>query len=651
MRQNKYIGRSELLGANAKANQHNENTNRNVSDKIDKHDNDAGDNDPADVDRESNHTRAQALQGFGINLSRIGEMMTARAEGRDRALADETLGKRGGDNTSIDESSQGGGSVGNNFAVSNACGKANAPRKRRGNYEDEQVEGLLSESEKNRSAISRKLEVLEMLLSDDLPLLPIGTMGQQEKEQQHSIPVSRIFDKVTATRSDRRSNLLVPNNGVSSAAAGTNTVPVDTSYCPKIRAIRLPTAPSKGNGFPQHSSRGREGLLESMLVSGAVRAEKPITSEGPKSLLRGNQEKSGWVTKTVLDEAPTTLKGGGSGGQKAPNKQQIISVDNDRPGFHGDISTKPQRGEVGNQNSAERALPNHRPCWWWMSLLSAGDVHGFGVPDTVTVNTTMISPISCASANTKAGESMRGKVGVDHAPISSIETNNNTCGGIHADGSTLATATPTATDGKFYHPSRGHGLIWVYSTTPVNCASHGESRSKLPLNARRKGGVIDDGAEDEPATSSPEATPAPTSGVESRETGGTRGDTIAEQQQQQLLQHELPRHAEEPRSCDKSSSSASFSAVVGLQTEIVHGAEGLLRAARGICSCGRRLGGGSGDSFHGVDGKMVTKLPLAILKIWERAKDFGGKQSARGWEAGSEEYRPKSRQRWLKVVR
>lgn len=58
-----------------------------------------------------------------------------------------------------------------------------------------------------------------------------------------------------------------------------------------------------------------------------------------------------------------------------------------------------------------------------------------------------------------------------------------------------------------------------------------------------------------------------------------------------------------------------------LYTEQVRGEEGLLRAARAICDCGRRRGGGGGGGYCTGDG---LKLPLALLKIWGHESDKGG---------------------------
>lgn len=57
-----------------------------------------------------------------------------------------------------------------------------------------------------------------------------------------------------------------------------------------------------------------------------------------------------------------------------------------------------------------------------------------------------------------------------------------------------------------------------------------------------------------------------------------------------------------------------------LQTEEVTGEDGLLRAARGICECARRRGGGR---CRGGGNKLA--LPLALLKIWGHGDDVGGK--------------------------
>lgn len=59
-----------------------------------------------------------------------------------------------------------------------------------------------------------------------------------------------------------------------------------------------------------------------------------------------------------------------------------------------------------------------------------------------------------------------------------------------------------------------------------------------------------------------------------------------------------------------------------LQTEEITGDDGLLRAARGICACARR-GGGGGERWQGGDKQLA--LPLALLKVWGHKDDVGGK--------------------------
>lgn len=57
-----------------------------------------------------------------------------------------------------------------------------------------------------------------------------------------------------------------------------------------------------------------------------------------------------------------------------------------------------------------------------------------------------------------------------------------------------------------------------------------------------------------------------------------------------------------------------------LHTALVDGKEGLLRAARAICECGMRGGGGVGGDCGGREG---PKLPLALLKIWGHESEAG----------------------------
>lgn len=78
-----------------------------------------------------------------------------------------------------------------------------------------------------------------------------------------------------------------------------------------------------------------------------------------------------------------------------------------------------------------------------------------------------------------------------------------------------------------------------------------------------------------------------------------------------------------------------------LHVEAVDGNEGLLCAARAVCECGRRRGGG--ESIEGL------KLPLALLKIWGRHAEQCA--TVRPLAGTTRTDRGSSRGRRLRVVR
>lgn len=81
-----------------------------------------------------------------------------------------------------------------------------------------------------------------------------------------------------------------------------------------------------------------------------------------------------------------------------------------------------------------------------------------------------------------------------------------------------------------------------------------------------------------------------------------------------------------------------------LHAESVDGEEGLLRAVRAICECGKRQGGGMQGGVRGEEG---SKLPLALLKIWARDNDKGRQRHCA--PAGNEKHERRGRRR-LRVV-
>lgn len=83
-----------------------------------------------------------------------------------------------------------------------------------------------------------------------------------------------------------------------------------------------------------------------------------------------------------------------------------------------------------------------------------------------------------------------------------------------------------------------------------------------------------------------------------------------------------------------------------LHAETIHQEEEIIRAARAICECGRRGGGGGGPQIGGV-GVVEPKLPIALLKLWERSFNAGARPHFPDGEHG----KASGRRRKLTVVR
>lgn len=229
-----------------------------------------------------------------------------------------------------------------------------------------------------------------------------------------------------------------------------------------------------------------------------------------------------------------------------------------------------------------------RPCspsWWWISLLPPR-LDGVSIPDTV-----IVKPTSCKSS--ALGTSTLDNAGGHGAPSFSKATPTSPqC--LNQNGS-------TSTKQSGNHP---HALLWVFSGSPPRRSCRNNSTG----TANPHKGVLDDGEE-------------------LLDTGTQR--RVGSNQSARL--NSLNEGAQE------------------LQKEEISGEQGLLRAARGICEYGRAEGGGEdGDNGKGKrDGGAKgggVRLPLALLKIWERENESGrGHPAVDHTRAGS--------RRRLRVVR
>ncbi|CAM9811482.1 unnamed protein product, partial [Laminaria digitata] len=229
-----------------------------------------------------------------------------------------------------------------------------------------------------------------------------------------------------------------------------------------------------------------------------------------------------------------------------------------------------------------------RPCWWWMPLLASG-AEGISIPDTVTLAPTFLLD--------------------ENQPTTTTTTTTIT--------TTAATTTAAATAG-----SRRVALLWAFSGSRPASDNTGEldsTTSKTTL-----GGILAADGEGELSEAAAAAAAVSSSRAAAADVGYGKDEVNARREQQRLP--------------------TTVSSLQRLHTQSVTGDDGLLCAARAICECGRRGGGGAGGD---VGGGERSKLPLAVLKIWGRESE---EERGRQRSLAGEERRLKRRGRRLRVV-
>lgn len=157
------------------------------------------------------------------------------------------------------------------------------------------------------------------------------------------------------------------------------------------------------------------------------------------------------------------------------------------------------------------------------------------------------------------------------------------------------------------HGSHRMALMWAFSGSGPTADTPGTGN----MTSKKLGGLVVDGELSETVVSS------------SRAVGPGKDELEARREQL------LPKAASLQR----------------LHTQVVAGDDGVLCAARAICECGRRGGGGAGGD---VGGGERSKLPLALLKIWSRESE---EERGRQCSLAGEEKQVKRRGRRLRVVR
>ncbi|CAM9960619.1 unnamed protein product [Ectocarpus sp. 6 AP-2014] len=228
----------------------------------------------------------------------------------------------------------------------------------------------------------------------------------------------------------------------------------------------------------------------------------------------------------------------------------------------------------------EQALPNHRPCWWWASLLPT-DVEDICIPDTVFSAPTRLS---FRRSNTTAPE-------VAVAPDQTSRRQTASVSQHHAK-----------------------GLLWAFSRAEVIVS--GEVNSVNDTRTKSRGGLL---AVEDKGSGAGTILHSPSVKIRGR------GAKIGLSSQRRPLKERPPvQHR--------------------LHTRAIDGKDSLLCAARAICESGRRGGGGGGwaggeGRVDGSDGARKgegsnLKLPLALLKIWGHESEEEKWRKSQGGNCG-----------------
>lgn len=221
-----------------------------------------------------------------------------------------------------------------------------------------------------------------------------------------------------------------------------------------------------------------------------------------------------------------------------------------------------------------------RPCWWWMPLLASG-AEGISIPDTVTLAPSFLLDEAGASADRGHGGSKT------RASVAKSQ---------------LTTTAAAA-------GSRRMALLWAFSGSgPAT-----DSRGTDSTISKTLGGIAVDGE------------------LSDAEVASSHAVGLGQDELEARRDRRLP-------------AAAVASPLQRLHSQTLVGDESMLCAARAICECGRRGGGGAGGDLGGGE---RSKLPLAVLKIWGRESE---EERGRQRSLAGEEQRLKRRGRRLRVV-
>ncbi|CAM9152943.1 unnamed protein product [Ectocarpus sp. 12 AP-2014] len=455
-------------------------------------------------DDDASLTRDQALERFGIDLSQVGVMTSSRTASRQAR----TPGER------CDE-------VGNNIGVERGAAATNAGGGIGRGKEDKSVNrtgvgrglGRNMTSPTGNNRISRKEAAVrrQEVISEKLKVL--------------DVLLSDDIPRPPLAEEDVESKEEVAKAGAQQG----ESVAYEKCGADKSSIAALPIKEPPSHTKPAKIGANlREGLLPK------TRKEELVAKPEP----RHKPQKEGGGGGPIVDILEATTL----------DKARANEVD-----------------DTDQHHLCEKALPNHRPCWWWASLLPT-DVEDICIPDTVF---SAPARVSSRCSNTAAPE-------VAVAPDQT---------------SRRQTASVSQHHGK--------GLLWTFSRAEVIVSD--EVNSVNDTRTKSRGGLL---------------------AVEDK---GSGGGTIPLSPSVEIR----GRGAKIGLSTHRCSLKERPPVQHRLHTRAIDGNDGLLCAARAICECGRRGGGGGGGGgWAGGEGRVdgsdwarkgegsKLKLPLALLKIW-----------------------------------
>lgn len=611
--------------------------------------------DPFNTYTEDNPTRLRALQKFGLDLGRVMKVT------KSHAYDEKTTGT-----SPMDD--EGPGTSGKNYdgiAEGGTLHRRTKRCRRRGSETEQRIGNASTLSVNRRERVKTKLKALEVLLSTAGPQEPLAEENSDDSDGGGKGRAIAGSGGDGSSLGLLRSHSPMDENVDVGSGVRTDAVLTDTSHSKERTA-----SSQKSIGDSSKSQlRSHDNPFLHPMDTPTVHErsndndtpQRPSDDGGVGGLLQGGDS-----SPTPIEATGVDLELSAHDERVELGKEEHQYEDNTPEDMHNDAE------QWRLAHTANRGLPSHKPCWWWVNLLPPGGANGVCIPDTVIVDDTP-SPRISGNTVTRNAETLPVLVNVSGVESSATLTRENceisssslfsSISGANNPGygSTSAAFAAAAAPAKGGSGGRRRALIWTFFQPVIpndNAEKPGGGTTGFP--SRRRGVLDDDAAADDagdrsnvsldvtettsavtlspPTAAATVATTPPSEGLGD---GVVLGGNI-EQQQQQLG----------PVNQSLDTPATVTNPAGGLQKVAIHGNRELIRAARGICECSRLLNGGGG----GVDGctargrDWVGKLPLAILKIWNREGDMDKTVARYEWEGKDEGKRKRSHPR-VRVVR